>query len=86
MSDADLDLSTVPDYSIGEYTLTLEVSDGDVTVSDSMVLAIALNPCPDISFLSYPINLNAALIVSVHIWVGLPLWCGKTYWLGLSIA
>ncbi len=43
-SDADLDLGTVVDYPIGEYTLTLEVTDGNVTVSDSMILRIEANP------------------------------------------
>ncbi len=43
-SDADLDLGTVLDYPIGEYTLTLEVSDGEVITSDSMILKIEANP------------------------------------------
>jgi len=35
-----LDLSTVPYFSIGEHTLTLEISDGNFTTSDDMTLTV----------------------------------------------
>jgi hypothetical protein len=47
--EAPLDLSTVPHLSIGEHTLTLEVSDGQSTLQDDMILTInnsAPHPAP----------------------------------------
>jgi hypothetical protein len=38
--EAYLDLSTVSPFSIGQHTLTLEVSDGQATSSDEMILTI----------------------------------------------
>lgn len=36
-----LDLGTLAPFSLGEHTLTLEISDGTVTVTDDMILAVA---------------------------------------------
>ena len=47
--EAYLDLSTVPYFSIGEHTLTLEVSDGQTTSTDEMILTVdnsAPHPAP----------------------------------------
>jgi len=40
--EAYLDLDTVPEFSAGEHTLTLEVTDGMVTSSDEMLLVITI--------------------------------------------
>lgn len=42
--EADLDLSTLPYLEIGNHTLALEVSDGELTASDEMVLTIDNSP------------------------------------------
>lgn len=42
--EAYLDLSLVPNFSIGEHTLTLEASDGQVTSSDEMLLTVSPLP------------------------------------------
>ncbi|MCD6250197.1 MAG: DUF1566 domain-containing protein [candidate division Zixibacteria bacterium] len=42
--EAYLDLSLVPNFSIGEHTLTLEVSDGQVTSLDEMLLTVSPLP------------------------------------------
>jgi len=47
--EASLDLSTVSNLSIGAHTLTLEVSDGQATSTDDMILTVdnsAPNPAP----------------------------------------
>lgn len=45
--EADLDLSTVPYFTIGEHTLTLEVRDGSETASDDMILTVG-NSAPHV--------------------------------------
>jgi len=45
--EAYLDLGTLPYFSIGNHTLTLEVSDGELTDSDDMILTIQNSP-PDV--------------------------------------
>jgi len=42
--EAYLDLSLVPNFSIGEHTFTLEVSDSQVTSSDEMLLTVSPLP------------------------------------------
>jgi hypothetical protein len=47
--EARLYLSTVPGFTVGQHTLTLEVNDGHVTFSDDMILTIdnsAPHPAP----------------------------------------
>ncbi len=39
-----LDLNTVPSFSSGDHTLTLEVDDGAYTASDNMVITVFPNP------------------------------------------
>ncbi len=46
-NEAYLDLATLPYFSIGNHTLTLEVNDGKVTSSDEMILTVDNSP-PDV--------------------------------------
>ncbi|MFC1895626.1 hypothetical protein ACFL0Q_03045 [Thermodesulfobacteriota bacterium] len=50
--EAYLDLSTVPHFSIGQHTLTLEVSDGQATATDDMILTID-NSAPHVAPTGY---------------------------------
>lgn len=61
---APLDLSTLPAFSVGDHTLTLEVSDGTLTGSDTMTLSVFNTP-PDVEVTptSQTVELNVDDIV-----------------------
>jgi hypothetical protein len=62
-----LDLSTAPNLSVGDHTVTLEVDDGQIIVSDEMVLTVF--PDPEIEIVQAHVT-GGGGGTGVHFYVG----------------